>query len=77
MEIGEVKYNLGKPVILTLSRHYVNEEYLLTGCILRKKPTGEFFYQAELTDKASGSLVIASLDDVSAMTDSPTVGGRK
>ena len=87
MEIGQVKYNLGKPVRLSLPRHYVDGEYLLTGCILRKKSTGEFFYQpmsapyspenyqAELTDMASGSLVIASLGDVSAI-GSPTVGGR-
>lgn len=77
MEIGQVKYNLGKPVRLSLPRHYVDGdgEYLLTGCILRKKSTGEFFYQAELTDTASGSLIIASLDDISAI-GSPTVGGR-
>ena len=73
MELGEVKYNLGKPVRLSLPRHYVDGEYILTGCILRKKSTGEFFYQAELTDMASGSLVIASLDDISAI-GSPIVG---
>lgn len=75
MEIGEVKYKLGKPVRLSLPRHYVDGEYLLTGCILRKKSTGEFFYQAELADMVSGSLVIASLGDVSAI-GSPTVGGE-
>ena len=75
MKLGEVKYNLGKPVRLRLPRHYVDGEYLLTGCILRKKSTGEFFYQAELADKVSGSLVIASLGDVSAI-GSPTVGGE-
>ena len=75
MDLGKVKYNLGKFVRLSLPRHYVDGEYILTGCILRKKSTGEFFYQAELTDMASGSLVIASLDDISAI-GSPTVGGR-
>lgn len=77
MELSEVKYNLGKPVRLQLSRHYVDKEYLLTGCILRKKPTGEFFYQAELSDIASKSIVIASLDDISVVKGSPTVGERK
>lgn len=77
MELSEVKYNLGKPVRLQLSRHYVDKEYLLTGCILRKKPTGEFFYQAELSDIASKSIVIASLDDISVESGSPTVGGRR
>lgn len=77
MKLSEVKYNLGKPVHLKLSRHYVDKDYFLTGCILRKKSTGEFFYQAELSDMESKSTVIASLDDVSATKDSPTVGGIK
>lgn len=77
MKLSEIKYNLGKPVHLKLSRHYVDKDYFLTGCILRKKSTGEFFYQAELSDMESKSIVIASLDDVSATQDSPTVGGIK
>lgn len=75
MELTEVKYNLGKPVRLQLARYYVDKEYLLTGCILRKKSNGEYFYQAELSDMKSKSIVIAALGDISAVNDSPTVGG--
>lgn len=67
MKLSEVKYNLGKRVCLKLPRHYVDKEYILSGCMLRKKSTGEFFYQAELSDIASKSIVIASLDDISAV----------
>lgn len=64
MDISRVKYNLGKDVRLRLPRHYVDGKYLLTGCIIRRKPSGEFFYQAELKDKECGSVIIASLDDI-------------
>ena len=64
MDISRVKYNLGEDVRLRLPRHYVDGKYLLTGCIIRRKPSGEFFYQAELKDKECGSVIIASLDDI-------------
>lgn len=69
MDISRVKYNLGKDVQLRLPRHYIDGPYQLTGCILRRNNTGEFFYQAELIDKASGSIVIASLEDISEATN--------
>lgn len=65
MKIEEVKYSLGKPVRLKMPRHYIDSEYLLTGCILRKSAEDGFYYQAELADKAGGSLVIAPLNDIS------------
>ena len=65
MDISRVKYNLGKDVRLKLPRHYVDGKYKLTGCILRRKNNGEFFYQAELIDKTSGSVAITSLEDIS------------
>ncbi|MBP1546314.1 MAG: hypothetical protein J6A37_06920 [Oscillospiraceae bacterium] len=74
MDISRVKYNLGKDVQLKLPRHYVDGKFLLSGCIIRKKPTGEFFYQAELIDKKSGSTIIASLGDIFENDSSPTVG---
>ena len=64
MDISRVKYNLGKLVRLQLSRHYVNGEYLLTGCIIRKNKKNEFFYQAELTELDSKSIIIAELGAV-------------
>ncbi len=74
MDISRVKYNLGKDVQLRLPRHYVDEKFLLSGCIIRKKPTGEFFYQAELIDRKSGSIVIVSLRDIFEIDSSPIVG---
>lgn len=66
MKIEEVKRNLGKTVRLTLPRHYVDKDYVLTGCMIRKSPNGEFFYQAELKDtSAPKSVIIVSLDNVS------------
>ena len=40
--------------------------YILTGCIMRRRRDGSFFYQAEITDLAAGhSVVVCSLDDIS------------
>lgn len=64
MDISRVKYNLGKAVRLKLPKCYIDSEYILTGCIIRKKTSGEYFYQAELTDKISGSVLITSLGDI-------------
>lgn len=66
MDISRVKYNLNKQVRASLPRMFVNGEYLLTGCIIRRKPNGEFFYQAELTDFKSSSkaILISELDAV-------------
>lgn len=76
MELSEVKFNLGKHVRLKLARHYIDKEYILTGCILRKKSDGSFFYQAELADLETGSLIIAGLENIFKLS-SPTVGGRR
>lgn len=82
MDISRVKYNLGKLVRLQLPRHYVDGEYLLTGCIIRKNNKGEFFYQAELSEHDSKSIVIAELGSVEEIavnckkSGSPTVGGQ-
>lgn len=76
MDISRVKYNLGQRVRLVLPRHYVDGEYLLTGCILRRNEDGGFFYQAELSEADTGSVIIAGLEDIFEI-GSPTVGGRK
>ena len=78
MDISRVKYNLGKNVRLTLPRHSVDCEYILSGCIIRRNQSGEFFYQAELQDLNSRSVVIAELDSIAEINvGSPTIGGRK
>lgn len=66
MDISRVKFNLNKKVRLKLERHFVDTEYILTGCILRKNPdNNKLFYQAELKDLNAKSVIIASLEDVS------------
>lgn len=74
MDISRVKYNLGQPVRLMLPRHFVDGKYLLSGCIFRKKENGDFFYQAELTEVKTGTVIIASLENIFEV-GSPTVGG--
>lgn len=71
MDISRVKYNLNKRVHVSLPRLFVDGEYMLTGCVIRKKPNGEFFYQAELTDfkSASKSIIITALDAVEEIRD--------
>ena len=65
MELPEIKRNLGKPVRLVLKRHYVDGKYILSGCMLRlnREKTG-FFYQAELQEPGTGTVIMAALDDV-------------
>lgn len=64
MDISEVKYNLNKVVRVELPRHYIDSQYMLIGCIIRKNEKGEFFYQAELQDVKSKSLLITGLGDI-------------
>ncbi len=65
MELPEIKRNLEKPVRLVLKRHYVDGKYILSGCILRmnRERTG-FFYQAELREISTGTVIVAALEDV-------------
>ena len=65
MELKQVKAMLGKIVYtqLNMSGNSINE-YVLTGCILRRKPNGQLYYQAELKELNLNSLVIVPLDKV-------------
>lgn len=63
----EIKRNLNKPVKLTNPKLYIEgSEYILTGATIRKDDkTGEFYYQAELQDKANeNSILICRLEDI-------------
>lgn len=53
MKPNEIRENLNRPVRFTNPKLYTEgAEYILTGAVFRRDPrTGEFFYQAELTDK--------------------------
>lgn len=59
MELSQVKPNLNTVV------SYNNTAYILTGCTIRKnKKTNEIFYQAELADIKTRSVLIARLSDI-------------
>lgn len=69
MKIQDVKQNLGK--IVYYDTRQINfdgcsiKDFIFTGCILRKKKNGPFYYQAELTDATTKkSVVIEPLEKV-------------
>lgn len=53
MQPHEIRAALDQPVRFTNPKLYTEgAEYILSGAVFRRdKKTGEFFYQAELTDK--------------------------
>lgn len=68
MELKQVKSMIGKIVYydsrqLNMSGNSVNE-YILSGCILRKKYNGKFYYQAELKELNINSVIIVPLEKV-------------
>lgn len=67
MELKQVKYNLNKPVRLTLRMHNIDgDRFILTGCIIRRNTkTGDFFYQAEISEVKTGTVYIVALGDIS------------
>lgn len=67
MDIKYLKQNLNKPVKLTNPKLYIEDsEYILTGATIRRNTnTGDFYYQAELQDKANeNSILICRLEDI-------------
>ena len=71
MDNKQVKYNLNKPVRLKLRMHNIDgDDFLLTGCIIRRKQnTGEFYYQAEVSEVKTGTVYIVALGDISSEGD--------
>ena len=68
MDIKQVKFNLNKRVRLKLRMHNIDgDDFLLTGCIIRRKQnTGEFYYQAEVSEVKTGTVYIVALGDISS-----------
>ena len=65
MKIEEVKRNLNKKVHYKDSKNYLDNDYLFTGCIIRRDDKGNFYYQAELQSmNKSSSILICKLEDV-------------
>lgn len=63
----EIKRSLNKPVRFTNRKFYIEgATYILTGAVFRRdKKTGEFFYQAELTDPTTkNSVIICRLEEI-------------
>lgn len=60
MQPHEIRAALNQPVRFTNPKLYVEgAEYILTGAVFRRdKHTGEFYYQAELTDRTTKHSVI-------------------
>lgn len=60
MQPHEIRTALNQPVRFTNPKLYIEgAEYILTGAVFRRdKKTGEFYYQAELTDPTTEHSVI-------------------
>lgn len=68
VELKQVKHMIGKIVYydnqqLNMSGDSMNE-YILSGCILRKKSNGKLYYQAELKELDINSLIIVPIEKV-------------
>ena len=63
MKPGEIKQTLGKKVRFVNERLYLDTEYIFIGGVIRRNETG-FFYQAELRDIKSNSIMVCDLNDV-------------
>jgi hypothetical protein len=62
VNISEVKRNLERKVL------YNGAKYILTGCIIRRCITGQFYYQAEIKDlNANSALLYCRLEDLEEM----------
>lgn len=67
MSEKEIKKSLNKPVRFTNPKLYVEgAEYILSGAVFRKdEKTGDFYYQAELTDrKVKHSVIYCRLEEI-------------
>lgn len=67
MQPSEIRTALNLPVRFTNLKLYVEgAEYILTGAVFRRdRRTGEFYYQAELTDPTTeNSVIICRLEEI-------------
>lgn len=65
MELAEVKRAMNQKVLYRPADSESGTPYILTGCILRRRKNGAFFYQVEIMDiPTKNSVIICSLDDV-------------
>lgn len=67
MQPSEIRAALNLPVRFTNPKLYVEDaEYILTGAVFRRdRRTGEFYYQAELTDRnVKHSVIYCRLSEI-------------
>ena len=72
MQPHEIRAALNQPVRFTNPKLYVEgAEYILTGAVFRRDTkTGEFFYQAELTDRnVKHSVIYCGLNEIERSDD--------
>lgn len=72
MKETEIKRSLNRPVRFTNPKLYIDgAEYILTGAVFRRDTkTGEFFYQAELTDRnVKHSVIYCGLNEIERNDD--------
>lgn len=72
MQPHEIRAALDQPVRFTNPKLYTEgAEYILTGAVFRRdKKTGEFFYQAELTDRnVKNSVIYCRLEEIERSDD--------
>ena len=73
MKETEIKRSLNRPIRFTNPKLYVEgAEYVLTGAVFRRdKKTGEFYYQAELTDRTTkNSVIYCRLEEITTNEES-------
>lgn len=71
MQPSEIRAALNLPVRFTNPKLYIEDaEYILTGAIFRRdRRTGEFYYQAELTDPTTeNSVIYCRLEEIESET---------
>lgn len=71
MQPSEIRAALNLPVRFTNLKLYVKgAEYILTGAVFRRdRHTGEFYYQAELTDPTTeNSVIYCRLEEIESDT---------
>lgn len=71
MQPTEIRAALNSPVRFTNPKLYIeNAGYILTGAVFRRdRQTGEFFYQAELTDPTTkNSVIYCRLEEIESDT---------
>lgn len=71
MQPSEIRAALNLPVRFTNPKLYVEDaEYMLTGAVFRRdRRTGEFYYQAELTDPTTeNSVIYCRLEEIESET---------